>query len=695
MSKKDSKKQGYGKLIGTWDPPEKAGDPIGCVATTFTFSTVFFEEECLGRFLQMQSDAAQDGPVYIIEREEKLNSVRAATVLVDAHHCKGNRSLRWDLLAVRAPKAILHAKITLLQWTHLIRLIVTSANLTEDGYRRNQELYGILDFSPGGDAPLDCLDQAISYLRETATYSGDTPERTSPAVQRLSNFLDGVDEVSRDWGNPDSPRGRRGIRVHAILTGPGRASVYQQVANVWPEGSPPWEAFVTSPFFDPPGSTNRPASELWQNLKQRGEARVTFNVTAEEVAGENAILLHAPKELIDAQPKGRNSVSTEIKIIPEQLEDEVAIHRPLHMKSIWFSGADWVGYLIGSSNFTSAGLGLSTNPNLEANFLYLVSSSANKRVNKMLSLGRPEGFEIDPDLQMMWKPMSEDEEDTPGKQSISLPAAFGQAIYRTKGENAFIQLTFNASPPKGWYLRLDADIKKVLLDEASWFSLSDKNHVILPWLEPYAPAGFEVTWDNCEGFAWWPVNIDKASSLPPPEELRELPLDILINILTTARPLHQVLRAWLKQKNSLGNQWKPLDPYDPHKRVDTSGFLLQKTRRVSWALTALREKLERPVASQNSLEWRLKGPVGVRAVAKAISREAKSDEERAFLLTELALDIARVKPKQTPGHLPPEDVKREIDRVIRGLHDEVKELTYKAPVALEEYIKSAFVEVLQ
>ena len=79
------------KLLTAWEPPEGAGLPVGCVATSFTFSPVFFEEECLSRFLQMQSDATEDGPLYIIEREEKLADVRCASVLVDACHAKGSR----------------------------------------------------------------------------------------------------------------------------------------------------------------------------------------------------------------------------------------------------------------------------------------------------------------------------------------------------------------------------------------------------------------------------------------------------------------------------------------------------------------------------------------------------------------------------------------------------------------------------
>jgi hypothetical protein len=51
MSAAKIKKEGYGKLLDAWVPPQNAGDSVGCIATSYTFSPVFYEEECLSRFL--------------------------------------------------------------------------------------------------------------------------------------------------------------------------------------------------------------------------------------------------------------------------------------------------------------------------------------------------------------------------------------------------------------------------------------------------------------------------------------------------------------------------------------------------------------------------------------------------------------------------------------------------------------------
>jgi len=91
---------------------------------------------------------------------------------------------------------------------------------------------------------------------------------------------------------------------------------------------------------------------------------------------------------------------------------------------------------------------------------------------------------------------------------------------------------------------------------------------------------------------------------------------------------------------------------DAHKRIDTSEFILQRTRRFSWALNSLGKRLERPVPTEECLNWRIHGPVGVVAVANALKREAKSTEESMFLVAELALELARVRPTEAHGHLP-------------------------------------------
>ncbi len=233
MNRKN-KTPGYAKILDAWVPPEDAGDPVGCVATSFTFSPVLFEEECLGRFLQLETDAHEDGPLYLVEREEKLAQLQCAAVLVDQHYARGDRSLRWDLLSARLPRGILHAKISLLLWSRCARMIVASANLTEDGYRRNHEIFGVLDYFEGSDAPLPALEEVIGFLREAARYASPSDNAPGPAIERWNGFLDRVAEATRGWGLTEFPRTLSRPRVFPVLTGPGRPTALAHSANNGP-----------------------------------------------------------------------------------------------------------------------------------------------------------------------------------------------------------------------------------------------------------------------------------------------------------------------------------------------------------------------------------------------------------------------------------------------------------------------------
>ena len=134
------------RLLDLEGGEEDFGRPLGCVTTSFTFDAELFEEQCLARFLSIQSNPNETAKAYLIEREEKLSQCFAC-VLVDGAHVAPDRSLRWHMLPVTLPRGgVLHAKLTLLAWENCIRILIGSANLTEPAYRRNQEVMAVLDF---------------------------------------------------------------------------------------------------------------------------------------------------------------------------------------------------------------------------------------------------------------------------------------------------------------------------------------------------------------------------------------------------------------------------------------------------------------------------------------------------------------------------------------------------------------------
>jgi hypothetical protein len=680
--RKATERSGYGKLLDMWTAPVEAGDPIGCVATSFTFSPAFFEEECLSRFLQIESDPTEDGPVYLIEREEKLAQLTCAAALVDQHHCVGERSLRWDLISARLPRGLLHAKVSLLCWSDLVRVIVTSANLTEDGYRRNLETFGVLDFAPGSGAPRNLLRDSTRFLRLAATSATPLSVAESPALARWLGLLDRVDADLETFGVTEDEAARAPVKTDLVFSGGGYAPVLERLAEIWRGSSPPKFAYVLSPFFDPPGSPNRPARTLWEQMRKRGEAIVAYYVMAEDVPGDESLVLHAPESIKLAEPPGRTGVETQLWRL--DLEE----NRPFHAKILELADDRWVVHLMGSSNFTSAGLGLSFNPNLEANIVYTVDAQRDPKSNRLLAAAFPPGARIQDGTRLTWMPRANDEEDS-AADAVLLPSFFGEAVYEwADRQETRLTLTFGDGAPRGWRVYAQ-EATGVLYDEEQWIATDCPRQFSLRWDPPRPPSSLSVTWQGSDGSAWWPVNVRGSGDLPPPEQLRELPLDVLISILTSARPLYRVLGEFLRRRDRTHVSAEVV-AIDPHKRVDTSQFLLQRTRRVSEALVTLRKRLERPAPTVECLAWRLNGPVGVLALAKAVVREAKSNGERGFLISELVLELSRVKPAEAPGCLTSQEVRQEIAKVIGDLHGLLPGDTTGTPENLERYIASVF-----
>lgn len=678
---------GYGKLLEAWEPPDNAGDPIGCLATSFNFSATFFEEECLSRFLDLESDPNEDGPVYLIEREEKLAGVICAAVLVDQHHCRGRRSLRWDLIPARPNKGILHAKISLLCWDKHIRAIVSSANITEEGYRRNQEIFGVLDFMDNGVYPKEFLFELIEFLKQCFEQSGYSAGNNS-AAKRAFDLMNRARSMTKAWNLPQKMDLRRSPRVELIFSGPGRPSVFEGLRRVWKDISPPEIAIITSPFFDEEES-NQPAKEIWKILNKRTKKKVIYQVVAEDNQGLGKIFIHAPETLKTSKPDNQRKAEVSFRKIDEvqSVQGKTEI-RPLHLKSIWLENKWAALYMIGSSNFTSSGLGLGSVLNLEANIAYFASRERNQKIVRMLEQALIHGEELELGGGLEWCG-SRQNEDTTGPDDVLLPKAFNSATYRQDElGRGFIDIELKDTPPVGWCIKFD---QKPVIDETEWKENGSPELITLEWRET-PPSGFEIYWKGTLKPAWLPVNVMNKNTLPPPEDLKDLSLDALIHILTSARPLHQVMRQWQKKQRGGSNE-QSTPSINPHDRVDTSSFLLQRTRRVSFALDALRSRLERPVFTEESLNWRLRGPIGVLALARSIEKEAKSDQERAFILTELAVELSRVRPNEVIGSLSQSCIKRKIKEVIK----EIKNCIMKYPIEdnynLKRYIESILMEV--
>lgn len=659
----------FGKALALWEPPEGAGEARICIASTYTFDAAFFETECLGRFLGMDAHPAESDTVsYMVEREEKLATALVA-VLVDRRNARDKESLRWDVLGVLVPgSGIQHSKISLLAWANHVRVIVGSGNLSEPGYRRNLEVFGALDIHRRDGGDRQGIITIIDFLREIVGAAVGLDATDGPKG-RARSALDSVRALIARW--PDV--GSKNPRV--ILGGPGRA-VFPQLVDAWPSGSPPRKAYVVSPFFD--GDGREAATALLGVLAKRRPREVFFDVRT-EMGLDGRTRVFAPLSLVHACATQADTWVH--RVLPEQRGEL----RNLHAKMIHLGNDEWRLLMAGSSNFTRAGLGAGRTANFEANLAYRFQESDPE--TRVLEAVWPEVDQdpLDPESDsLVWDPQDEECED--GAASLPLPAAFEEASF-VPGNPASLAITLRDSLPASWSVQ--ADDGQELLSSAQ--STRPGTHV-LPWQGNSVPFVLQVTWAHEDGFSTsnWPVNVSNPAALPPPEALRSLTLDELLQVLASTRPIPQaVAEVFEKRKGRKKNGDTALDPL---KRFDSQSHLLRRTKRLAAALERMRERLERPASSLEAFEWRLFGPVGPMALAEGYMREAGLGGEAKFCLAEIALALYRVRAHSVGvDGLSRASVTQSLKRAIGQLADRAGQIP---PVPeIDRYAAAAFEEV--
>ena len=677
--KKTADPVGFGRLLEAWIPPANAGEALGCFATTFTFQAAFFETECLGRMLQLECDPDTSGAAYLVEREEKMARLMSACVVVDGSNARGQRSLRWDLIPFRTSPGIMHAKLSILLWQHHARVIVASANLTEYGYRQNLEVFTVWDFHREGGIAPDLFRSAADFASEVLAHCREKNPGGSPALDRSKEFLTEARRRVSSWMPAELPAPR--LRSALVPVTPKSESVLQGLRSLWPGGSPPESLFVLSPFFDQ-GPKNRPAEMAWDILRQRGGAEILFSVVAEPIRASEKLLVHAPSTLATSLPEDGRSAQIYFERI------KMPEGRALHAKSLWLESAEHFLHCIGSSNFTSAGLGLGGIRNWELNV-----ASWSRVDNRDEYLGRGAAWperekeKIDPE-SVSWEP-APGLEDEANLLAAPLPDWCGSAVYLIQpGGQAAIELNFLGSPPPEWTI-LDETGAQPLLTAEAWRAALSPSRNNISWPDARPPTELVVRVAGRPGEACWPVEVRAFSDLPPPQELRDLTLEQLLEILTSALPLHRCLQKIWRQNSDEAAPSEPAVALDPLRRFSRSTHLLERTRRFSLAMTGMRERLESPIPSEEYLQWRLHGPVGVTKVAAAILKEAGSDGEKAFLLGELAFELSQVQPKTERGFLAKKKIQEAISVIVANFEKQAAPLLMATETGLQAYVRSA------
>ena len=235
-------------------------------------------------------------------------------MLVDHTQAGVEHSLRWDVVPVRIVGGRQHAKLSLLAWTTHVRIIVTSANLTDPGYRSNYEVAATIDLTPQ-EGDLNALGASLDFLGSLLAF---VPGASAglPAVQRADEFLEHVRKHTRRW---TSDRRRSAVRQHLVFTmpedgrrSPARSSLDEAVRLCRKRGGSPDEAWVASPFFDSDNETSAATTALCKLLARGVDRHICFCVPA--IVDEAAAVprLAAPRALVNTPPRYNATVSVEL-----------------------------------------------------------------------------------------------------------------------------------------------------------------------------------------------------------------------------------------------------------------------------------------------------------------------------------------------------------------------------------------------
>jgi hypothetical protein len=435
--------------------------------------------------------------------------------------------------------------------------------------------------------------------------------------RRASEALTSVERQIRSW-----PVAATDKRSAVPVFGLPRRRVLSQLGELWPSARPPRVAHVLSPFFDSPPRDHVTIEGLIKLLAQRGERDVMFYVRADDLP-DGRIRAYAPLGMIQ---KALKSCQVTVSRVSQEQNGEL---RNLHAKMSSLRNDEWQILMIGSSNFTTAGFGaIEGLGNCEANLVYRMNTADSDFT--LFDKIWPEKCDdsLDPEsADIIWEP--EREEDESGVYGAALPAAFQEAIF-VPGEKPVLRIILANGLPAVWTIRVP-DGPEILRGSDQIGAGSHDSD----WTGPTLPLVLEVSWELAQGLAVanWPVNVSSPAALPPPDALRNLSLEELLEILSSTRSLPQAVVEVVRHRTHRPREDVELDPL---KRLDSQAFLLRRSKRVAVALDRLRDRLEQPALTRETFDWRLYGPVGPMTLAQAMIKEAKLLGEAKFCLAELA-----------------------------------------------------------
>lgn len=676
------------RLLDVWQQREEYGKPIGCLTSSYTFDSEFFEQDCIARFLGISSDPVSEEWEYLLEREEKLSDAYAAAV-VDQHHAVRHGSMRWDLLSVRVPNAIQHSKVTVLAWENLVRVLVTSANLTKPGYRENLEFAGVLDFARDGALPISVLSDVLDFLGGLRALTVGTDQKSEGPQERYRRFLKRVRAHCRSWGPATWRPGKEKVHFAGLL--PGTDSLLDRLkADVW-RGAGPDTCQITSPFFDAGDGILDLLGRVRGLMGTQGYREIQI-VAPGGKNRDRSYWIALPSAVVQFGGE-RDDVSYFVR--PDIVDNE---RRSFHGKGIWFERGDRAVHCIGSSNFTHAGFGESSHPNVEANLVYEIPHVDSEFAAACGALDG-ESEEVDPELDTVHFLEPSLTASADGDAFAPLPIEFGAAIFEVRDGEPSLSLDIMTTFGEQFTIVASEDVPEVY-SSSLWLVAGKPQPIRVTWGSDKPPTTLMVTIGSGAEVrvCAWPVNPASFDALPLPEALRSLTVDQILAVLTSSRPAHRVIKASrTERKERAAGE----DVIDPHRRVDTHNFILRRVARFSRALRGLSESLEKVTYSDEGFKRKLFGVFGPVSLADALIKEELEVTSltvlpdlgggAAFMLAEIVRTVKAADYRAVEKVIGRTFVRSQVTDAVDRLYQRASDL--KTPANLRSYVNRVFSEV--
>ena len=623
-------------------PSEADGALVGAAFSTYGLSLDqpdFFGQDFLPTLLGIGGvrDRGYASPVTL----DRTLATADLSLICDAHALTAGcrPTLRVDVLPVG--HKVQHAKVILIHRYNHIRLIVGSANLTHEGFRRQRELAIVMDFHEDGTLPPALLVQALSRWESVL---GDV------ADDQLRHVFVAAVKRARQWSAQPSSENNQHLEV---VFGGGADPLWRQVVDAWPKGETVSNWQVCSPFWPQVEVTPTagPFEAIADGLAAKG-------CSLDDCELEIITCAHTPSP--NALPRFPFALITHLRtrafpvkrgrIMPARLDaasDEIPAgmsgeNRDLHAKWIILAGPKTVLAYVGSANFTRRGLGVLRDPltaNIEAGVLVRWA-----RGNWQPSAWRPpiQGQVIDwascRSVDLI-EPSTEEEEAPDWADFIQrielainwekLPEPDGELrIHRRPGDARAFGVVL---PP------FSGDEKPPTLgsvDMPSPFCLASTAEQVRHLL---ARRCVEISWDAYKHHCLFPVNISRDSKDGMPSILGAKPSEDQLLAYFHGRISEDDLLARLEQQaHERIDQNGPTDPQDIEKLKRLQNYVVREFVESLYGLTrTIQNAASSPRAAEQALLGDLSPVSLAERIVQAFLTGKRTPTAAAFQLAEL------------------------------------------------------------